>query len=293
MIRTLSTAAIALAIPCSALAQDEPGEATRMQMAQDAQATAQLMAEVQQAVGIAQIQYSGMTGQLPDAAYRGAVALPGSEEGVWDTVIIGSLGGALDAQLVALAEYEISGGQIVSEVIHLPGQTPLIDGQVAAMAEARAIAPRAILAAGNNVFCADDSEGAGGTPSVTFATIVLPPREDGSFDAYVLNGPIEEGAIPLGKHFLVSFDAFGLSGEPLLVTDTCEVITWDADNPDLAMSVYVTEYDGPAPTPVHAFVSSLLPMSMGVVTGDIIWPMADGEIAAPVPAAEAGYAPAE
>ena len=181
----------------------------------------------------------------------------------------------------------------IPELIHLPGQTPVVDGQVAAMAQARGFAPRAVLAAGNSVFCASDAEGASNTSAVTFATIVLPPRPDGSFDAYVLNGPIEEGAIPLGKHFRVGFDAFGLAGEPELVTDTCEVVTWDSSDADLAMSVYVTEYDGTAPTPIHVFISSLLPMSMGVVTGDIIWPMAGGAIAAPVPAAEAGYTPAE
>ncbi len=293
MIRILSAAALALALPTTAYAQEASDADARVQMAQDAQETAALMAQVQKAVGLAQVQYAGMTGQSPDATYRGAVAMPSGEEGVWDTVVIGSLGDALDAQLVALAEYEITDGEIRSELIHLPGQTPLIDGPIAAMAQARGFAPRAVLAAGNNVFCADDSEAASGTPSVTFTTIVLPPREDGSFDAYVLNGPIDEGAIPLGKHFLVGFDAFGISGEPELITDTCEVITWDASNPDLAMSVYVTEYDGDAPTPIHAFVSSLLPMSMGVVTGDIIWPMAGGTIAAPVPAAEAGYVPGE
>ncbi|WP_271077210.1 hypothetical protein [Aurantiacibacter sp. MUD61] len=287
MIRTFIAAALACSLPTSVIAQDMQSQEERVAMARDAEQTAQLMADVQQAVALAQMQYAGMTSSTPDASYQGAVAMPAAQDGVWDTVVIGSRGEGDNAALIALAEYQVSDGRIIAETIHLPGNAPLIDGAFAAMAEARGFAPRAVLAAGNNTFCTDQAEGS--ASGVTFATIVLPPREDGSFDAYVLNGPIEEGAIPLGKHFRVSFDAFGLSGEPELVTDTCETVTWDAANRELSMSVYVTEFDGPAPTPVHIFLSSLLPMSMGVVTGDIIWPMAGGAIAEPVPAAEAGY----
>ncbi len=93
------------------------------------------------------------------------------------------------------------------------------------MAQARYFAPRAVLASGSSAFCLDEESA---RQAVTFATVVLPPREDGSFDAYVLNGPIEDGAIPLGRHYRVGFDAFGIDGAPELVTDTCEVVTWDA-----------------------------------------------------------------
>lgn len=291
MNRYIAAATFALAAPLPLAAQDIPDLAERMEAARDAEEVARLIADVQGAVAIAQVQYAGMTGSAPDASYQGAIAIPGEELGVWDTVVIGSTGGGPDSQLVALAEYEIAQGEILSEVIHLPADRPAIDGSVAAMAEARGFAPRAVVAAGNTTFCADEGSG---DDSVTFATIVLPPREDGSFDAYVLNGPIENGAIPLGRHFKVAFDQFGLSGEPELLTDTCEVITWDTENPELAMSVYVTEYPGgQAPNEIHTFISSLLPMSMGVITGEIIWPMAGGMIAPPVPAAEAGYAPTE
>ena len=75
-----------------------------------------------------------------------------------------------------------------------------------------------------------------------------------------------------------------------MVTDTCEVITWDGDDPELTGTVYVTDYDdGLAPNVIHAFISTQLPMSMGVVTGEIIWPITGGMIAPPVPAAEVGY----
>lgn len=287
MIRILAAAALALALPAALAAQDIPDLASRSQAAREAEEIARLMGEVQDAVGLAQAQYAGMTGGTPGPGYQGAIAYPTADLGVWRAVIVGQQGDGPDAAYLALAEYEFAQGQILSETIYPAEALPPLDGTASAMAQARNFAPRAVIAAGYNAFCLDDSADA---QSVTFATIVLPPREDGSFDAYVLNGPLEEGAMPLGRHYRVGFDQFGLQGTPELVTDTCEVVTWNAANPDLAMNVYVTEYpDGPAPTPVHAFISRLLPMSMGVVTGDIIWPMAGGMIAPPVPAAEAGY----
>jgi len=91
--------------------------------------------------------------------------------------------------------------------------------------------------------------------------------------------------VPLGKHYRVHFDEFGQVGDPEVVTDTCEVITWQPDDQDLASSVYLTEFEeGAAPTVIHAFISASLPMRLGVVTGDLIWPIAGGTIAAPVTA---------
>ena len=293
MIRTLAIAA-AFLLPAPLAAQDAPDLDSRIQAANEAQEIAQLMVTVQDAVSLAQTQYAGMTAGNAGPGYQGAVALPTETPDVWLAVIVGRRSDAPDADYLALAEYEILDGRIIAEIIHPTDAIPILDGPASAMAQARGFAPRAVLASGQSAFCvADEAEGAA-QPSLTFATIVLPPRSNGTFDAYVLNGPIENGAIPLGKHFRVGFDSFGLDGEPELVTDTCEVVTWDPAGPDLAMSVYVTEYDGgDAPTPVHAFVSSLLPMSMGVVTGETLWPMAGGVIGGPVPAAEAGYTSGE
>ncbi len=295
MIRLLAcTLTAALAVSAPLAAQEAPDLESRVQTAQQSQEIAQLMGDVQEAVTAAQIQYAGMVAGRPGPGYQGAIALPGETEGHWQAIIVGQRGDAPDAPYLALAEYEIVGGRIVGEVIHPAGELPELVGPASAMAQARSFAPRAVIAAGHSSFCVAEDGEEGERPSVSFATIVLPPRDDGTFDAYVLNGPIEAGAIPLGKHFRVSFDSFGLDGEPELVTDTCELVTWDTQNSELAMSVYVTEFDGAdAPSPIHAFVSSLMPMSMGVVTGDIIWPMTGGIIAAPVPAAEAGYAPQE
>ena len=287
MFRIVTAAAVALALPCALAAQEATPEA--LAAAQQSQATGQQMAQVQAAVALAQRQYAGMTGGTIGPEYQGAIALPGVQPDSWLAIIVGQRGDGPDAELVALGEYEIANGALLSEVVHLISEAPVLDGDASAMAQARTFAPRAILAAGHSTFCTSGEE-----DTVTFATIVLPLREDGTFDAWVLNGPIEESAVPLGKHFRVGFDEFGLDGEPEQVTDTCETVTWEADDPDLAMSVYVTQFaGGNAPTPVHAYVSSLLPMSMGVVTGDVIWPMAGGVIAPPVPAAEAGYAATE
>ncbi|KLI64178.1 hypothetical protein [Aurantiacibacter marinus] len=295
MIRTLVLAlAAASLLPAPLWAQDQSDFDANMQAATQAQEIAQLMGEVQIASALAQAQYAGMTVGNTGPGYQGAIALPTEIPDVWLAVIVGKRSDAPDADYLALAEYEVSGGRIISEIIHPTDAIPLLDGPASAMAQARSFAPRAVLASGQSAFCAAESGDGAVQPSVTFATIVLPPRSNGTFDAYVLNGPIEEGAIPLGKHFRVGFDSFGLDGEPELVTDTCEVVTWDTADTDLAMSVYVTEYEGAnAPSPVHIYVSGLLPMSMGVVTGEMIWPMAGGMIAPPVPAAEAGYVSGE
>ena len=286
--------AAALTLPAPLAAQETPDLETRMRAASESQEIARLMGEVQDAVALAQMQYAGMVAGALGPGYQGAIALPAGTPDTWRAVIVGQQSDAPDAAYLALAEYQISGGQILSETIHSSGAYPELEGDASSMAQARSFAPRAVIAAGHSAFCVDDTAEVAAQSSFTFATIVLPPRDNGTFDAYVLNGPIEEGAIPLGKHFRVSFDEYGLDGEPELVTNTCEVVTWDTSNTDLAMSVYVTEFEGAdAPSPVHAFISGLLPMSMGVVTGDIIWPMAGGLIADPVPAAEAGYAPQE
>ncbi|AKQ42579.1 hypothetical protein CP97_11840 [Aurantiacibacter atlanticus] len=267
--------------------------ASLMDQARDAQEIARLMGEVQTAVSLAQTQYVGMVTGGPGAGYQGAIALPTDEPGVWRAVIVGRQDiDKPDADWLELAEYEIANGAIRSETIHPQSNIPLLTGTASAMAQARSFAPRVVLAAGNNAFCLDESAGASVTASVTFATIVLPPRDNGTFDAYVLNGPIEEGAIPLGRHYRVGFDKFGLQGTPDLITDTCEVITWSANDADLATKVYLTNYEGAeTPSPVHILLSTLLPMRLGVTTGDTMWPVVSGTVGEPMPADQVQVAP--
>lgn len=294
MIRTLFLAtAIALAMPAPALAQDGMPEdlAERMAAARSAEEIARQLVAVQEASAAAQQQYAGMTGGAFGDGYRGAVAFPSDELGVWNVVLVAARGEGAQAPLVALAEYEVTQGEILGEVLHEAAEAPPLTGTALQMARAKYVAPRAVIAAPGVGYCLDGAPAEeGSTHSVSYIPIVLPPDETGSMEAYVLNGPIAEGSVPLGKHYRVRFDEFGQVGEPEIVTDTCEVITWSAEDPELAMSVYVTEYDdGIAPSAIHAFISAQLPMSVGVVTGNIIWPMAGGMIAPPVPAAEAGY----
>lgn len=292
MIRTLFlSAALTLAVP--AMAQDGMPDDTaeHSAAARAAEATARQMVAVQQASAAAQQQYLGMTGAAFGDGYRGAVAFPGEAQDVWNVVLVAARGEGTQAPLVALAEYEIALGNIRSETLHEAGSEPTLTGTALQMARAKYVAPRAVIAAPGAGYCLDGKPAAeGSTHSVSYIPLVLPPNEKGEIETYVLNGPLAEGSIPLGKHYRVNFDEFGQVGDPEVVTDTCEVIEWQEDNPELAMSVYVTQYeDHVAPSVIHAFISANLPMSMGVVTGDIIWPMAGGAIAAPVPAAEAGY----
>jgi hypothetical protein len=289
MIRILSAILPAIAIftsslPAPSLAQDIPDLAARSQAAREAEEIALLMGDVQAAVAIAQRQYAGMTGGAPGPVYQGAIAFPTQDLGVWRAVIVGRRGEGEEAVWLALAEYEIAQGQLLSETIHPANTIPPLEGAASAMAQARYFAPRAVLASGDAAICLDDGEMG---RAVTFATIVLPPREDGTFDAYVLNGPVEDGAIPLGRHYRVGFDRFGMQGTPERITDSCEVAVWDAADPDRVSATYVTRHDGDAPTPVHAFLSRLLPMGLEVQTGDVVWRLADGMIAPPVRAGAA------
>lgn len=289
----LAATALALALPATSLAQDgmPPDLAERSASARAAEETARQMLDMQQASAAAQQQYVGMTGAVFTDGYRGAVAYPSDELGIWNVVLVSAQGDGTEAPLVALAEYEVSQGQILTETLHDNGTAPALTGTALQMARAKYVAPRAVIAAQGTSYCLDGEPAEeGSSHSVSYIPLVLPPDESGAIEAYVLNGPFAEGEVPLGKHYRVDFDEFGQIGEPELITDTCEVITWDPDDPEMAMSVYVTEFDdGLAPSVIHTFISAQLPMSMGVVTDDIIWPMAGGMIAPPVPSAEAGY----
>ncbi|MGB3795263.1 MAG: hypothetical protein WA957_03060 [Alteraurantiacibacter sp.] len=292
MIRTLLAAAIVTSAPFTALAQDgmAPDLAERTAAARQAEATARIMTQVQQASAIAQRQFAGMRGDAFDDSYRGAVAFPADTPDVWNVVIAAARGQGAQAPLVALAEYEIAQGQILSETLHNGENAPALSGTALQMARAKYVAPRAVIASASASYCLDgELADADSSHSVTYIPLVLPPDDTGALTAYVLNGPIAEGAVPLGKHYRVTFDEFGQIGDPEIVTDTCEVVTWDTQDPDIATQVYVTgDTQGVAPTAIHSFISSQLPMRIGVVTGDIVWPMADGMIAPPVPAAQTG-----
>lgn len=265
---SLTAFALAITAPTTLAAQDLPVE-------QSAQETAAQMLAVQQATALAQQQFSGMVAGQLGARYQGAIALPGANDGEWLAIIVGLRGDGPDADYVALAEYEIVNGAIISEVIHLPVDAPVLDGVPSAMAQARSFAPRAVLATGAALCVNEESAG-----SVNLATIVMPVGEDARFDAYVLNGPIEDGAVPLGKHWRVRFDEFGLDGEPELLTDTCEVVTWSTETEGIEGATYVAEHSGAEPSPFHYFLSTLLPMQLVIRTGSDSWTISDGQTVA-------------
>ncbi|MGB3166160.1 MAG: hypothetical protein WBA68_05210 [Alteraurantiacibacter sp.] len=274
MFRYAGAFALSLALPASLQAQ-EVDEVLQQTDLAEASIKGTLMAQIQRATALAQRQYAGMVAEAVTENYRGAVALPAQGEDQWLALIVGERG----EELVALAEYEIDAGRIVSETIHTLAEAPALDGTASAMAQALGFAPRAVLAAGFRDFCTSGEE-----DILNLVTIVLPPDEDGRFDAWVLNGPIEENTIPLGKHFRVGFDEFGLDGEPEQVTETCEVVTWtDAAIVD---AIYPVEFPGhAAPSAVHVFLSTLMPMQLGIATDAGFHPIANGVVgsAAPLP----------
>ena len=268
-------------LPAPALAQDNtepaaasPSAAERVIAARRAEATGQQLIAVQRAAARAQLQYLGMVGGTPPARYAGAVVLPGETPDSWDVIITARMSDAPDTDYVALAEYGVSGDTITSEVLHAAGMRPILDGTASALAQARSFAPRAVVAAGHTSFCAADEEATG----VSFVTIVLPPDADGRFSAYVLNGPIDESAVPLGKHFRVDFDAFGLSGEPILLNDGCEVIPLRRDTGEAITGGYGTEFGGDVPTELHVFLTGQMQRSLTLVTPGGPWSIADGVI---------------
>ncbi|GAA0285397.1 hypothetical protein GCM10009127_28920 [Alteraurantiacibacter aestuarii] len=126
--------------------------------------------------------------------------------------------------------------------------------------------------------------------AVAFQPVVLPQEADGRTPVYLVNTSGKERSFALGENFRVMIGPNDEIGPVEPLTQGCETIEWDPDNPELGLSVFVTRYDmGRNPSEIHFLASSRLPMSMGVITGDLIWPMAGGFTAGPVPAAEAGY----
>ena len=281
---------LAACLPAPTLAQDstditEPATAPstpadRVAAARRAEATGQMLIAVQRAAARAQLQYLGMVGGTPPARYAGAVVLPGDTPDSWDVVITARMSDAPDTDYLALAEYGVSRDTITSEVLHPDGMQPTLDGAASALAQARSFAPRAVVAAGNTSFCVADEAATG----VSFVTIVLPPDAEGRFSAYVLNGPIDDSAVPLGKHFRVDFDAYGLAGEPVLLNDGCEVIPLRRDTGEAITGGYGTEFTGDVPTELHVFLTGQMQRSLTLVTPGGPWSIADGVILSLTPA---------
>ena len=120
--------------------------------------------------------------------------------------------------------------------------------------------------------------------------VLVPARSGAGQELYLLNTPGSARSFPLGGHYRLSVAPDGELGPLTDLSGTCESIAWDPEDPQLPMRVYVTTYaPGSHPNEIHSFVSSQLPMSLGVITGELIWPMAGGYFAPPVPASEAGY----
>ncbi|APE26952.1 hypothetical protein [Aurantiacibacter gangjinensis] len=262
----------------------EAAEAARF-----AQERGQLMQEVLRTTGVAQGQYQGMVAGDIGTGYKGAIALRGDAADTWRTLIFGQPGGD-DAPLVAFAEYEIFDYRILSERIYPINERPELQGDALAMARGQIVAPRAVIAHEDVTFCINEDVTPGGQ-RIPFATLTfaMPPDDRGAFDVYVLNGPFDARFRPLGKHYKVHFDEFGVLGDPQLLTDTCEVVEWERDAAGLAETIYPASHDGQiAPSEVHVFLSAQLPMPLGVMTDGTMWPVQSGMIGSPVaaPAAE-------
>ena len=95
-------------------------------------------------------------------------------------------------------------------------------------------------------------------------TLVLPPRADGSFPAYVMSSAVEESVFPAGGHHLYVFDA----GGKLISSRTFSKGCINVDSravPKEAAGYGLSHLLDPQPTEIHAFVSYNVPIKLFVI----------------------------
>ena len=116
-------------------------------------------------------------------------------------------------------------------------------------------------------------------------TNVLPPRADGIVPVYRLTLPKNATSVSLGRSERFDIAPDGSLSAQTVLADSCETVSWDADDDELTRRAYFTTLKtGLQPNEIHAFAGHFLPFPMGVVTGEWVWPVLGGSIAEPVEA---------
>jgi hypothetical protein len=142
-----------------------------------------------------------------------------------------------------------------------------------------------LLAAYETALAAEGADHAATCAGLQRRTIVLPARTDGTVSVYRLTTAGDPASVQLGRSDRYDIAADGsLKGHEVLVAG-CETIAWDAADDELAMRAHFTTHrGGPQPNEIHAYAGHFMPFPLGVVTGNLVWPVLGGSIADPVEA---------
>ena len=173
----------------------------------------------------------------------------------------------------ALARYRVGAGRVLSGGMIEDAAERTLSPEERRLADARAAALRERESRGLPL-CSERPP----------RTIVLPREDDGTVPVYVMSARREAGVLPTGGHYRFDIDAAGAVAHWRVMADGCRDARWDVDDPELDKQVFVLAHTlDDHPNAVLMMLSRRLPFSMGVVTGDVIWPVIGGEITTPVP----------
>jgi hypothetical protein len=115
-----------------------------------------------------------------------------------------------------------------------------------------------------------------GTPN----TVVLPPRADGTYPAYVMSAATQTGRFPAGGHWRFDFDGQGKLVAHRGFTKSCiDVVTGLPGK--TAVGYGVSHSLDTQPTEVHVFVSYNVPIKLFVIIepGNNLWEIDRGKVA--------------
>lgn len=138
----------------------------------------------------------------------------------------------------------------------------------------------AMLARATEAFAA---AGAAPCAGAQARVVALAPRADGSVPAYLLSQSLG-GGVYGGGHFRLDLAPDGGAGELASFGD-CTLLAWDdTDEAENMQVAYLARPGAVAPSEIDVLVSHQLPFALGVVTGEVVWPLIGGSIADPVEA---------
>lgn len=114
-----------------------------------------------------------------------------------------------------------------------------------------------------------------GTPN----TVVLPPRNDGTYPVYVMSAATQAGRFPAGGHSRFDFDGAGKLVAHRAFTKGC-IDVETAAVPKGAEGFGVSHALDPQPTEIHVFVSYNVPIKLFVIIepGNDLWQIDRGKV---------------
>ncbi len=202
--------------------------------------------------------------RISELGVRGYVVEP-AEKGL----LLVTYYGQKDGRTFAFARYWMAGSSVRRGGLVGPDEDAALSPLALKLVEMRG---KAIAAAGEHkaFICGK------GNPN----TVVLPPRADGSFPAYVMSGATQTGRFPAGGHSRFDFDANGQLIAHRDFTKSCiDVVTGLPGK--TAVGYGVSHSLDPQPTEMHVFVSYNVPIKLFVIIepGNNLWEIDRGKVA--------------